>query len=324
MTGIQFGVAKRLLLAAAAGQDTTEIADKAKEVLEPAGQVTEEATRQVNEFVQYFDVHLPQMIAFGIKVLLALVVFFIGRMVIHWIGRVVRHSMRRARADEGVIQFVDSLVKVILYALLLFSISMKFGVESSSVAALIASGGVALGLALQGSLSNFAGGVLILVLRLFAVGDYIIVNSENVEGTVKEIHIFYTKLATLDNKTVIVPNGQLSNNSIINVTASPYRQLDLKVGISYSADLVKAKHILSDLLEKEDGVDKNQPCRVFVDSLADSSVVLGIRAWTNTQDYWDVRWRLLERIKLTFDREGIDIPFPQLSVHFEKQPSLDK
>lgn len=286
-----------------------------KSVLEPVKPVAQEATQQVDEFVDFFQVHMDSLISFGVKVVLSLVVFFIGRLVIHFIERIVRRSLEHTRTDKGVIQFVDSLVKVLLYILLLFSIAVKFGVEPSSVAALIASGGVALGLALQGSLSNFAGGLLILVLRLFVVGDYIILNSEKVEGTVTEIHIFYTKLATLDNKTVVVPNGQLSNNSIINVTASPFRQLDLRVGISYNADLKKAKQLLTELVEHEPEIEQGEDKKIFVDALAESSVVLGVRAWTRTEIYWTVRWRILEEIKILFDENGIDIPYPQLTVH---------
>ena len=208
-----------------------------------------DSVKQTEHIVKFFEENIPALINFGIKVLLALLFFFIGRAVIRGIRKFVRGSMQRANADTGVTQFVDSLLKFGLYALLIFSIATKFGVESSSVAALIASAGVAVGLAVQGSLSNFAGGVLILLLKPFVVGDYIIVNNENIEGTVKEIQIFYTKMTTIDNKTVIIPNGTLSNQSLTNVTARPERQLDLKIGISYEADLKKAKSLLEEMLQ---------------------------------------------------------------------------
>ncbi|MEJ8735620.1 MULTISPECIES: mechanosensitive ion channel family protein [Mediterraneibacter] len=271
--------------------------------------------KQTEHIVKFFEENIPALINFGIKVLLALLFFFIGRAVIRGIRKFVRGSMQRANADTGVTQFVDSLLKFGLYALLIFSIATKFGVESSSVAALIASAGVAVGLAVQGSLSNFAGGVLILLLKPFVVGDYIIVNNENIEGTVKEIQIFYTKMTTIDNKTVIIPNGTLSNQSLTNVTARPERQLDLKIGISYEADLKKAKSLLEEMLQQETEIIQNEDKKIFVDSLGDSSVVLGMRAWVKTEEYWATRWRLLEEIKLTFDREGIEIPYPQISVH---------
>lgn len=283
-----------------------------------AEQVAEEVTKEAGRLAQYVHDNIPALIDFGFRVVLVIVLFIVGRIVIQWIRKIVRHSIERTNADKGVAQFVDSMLKFFLYALLIFMIATKLGVESSSVAALIASAGVAVGLALQGSLSNFAGGILILVLKPFVVGDYIIENGGKTEGTVKEIQIFYTKLSTLDNKTIIIPNGTLVNSTIINVTAKPERQLDLKVGISYQANLQKAKEILETLLSAQNGIIQEEDIKVFVDSLADSSVVLGIRAWVKTEEYWPVRWKLLEQIKLTFDQEGIEIPYNQLTVHMEQ------
>ena len=288
---------------------------RAAEKVQDIVQSPEEVAEDVNQFVQWFEDQIPALISFGIKVVLAIVFFFIGRVVIHGVQKLIKHSMQRANADTGVIQFVDSFLKFGLYALLLFTIATKFGVESSSVAALIASGGVAIGLALQGSLSNFAGGVLILLLKPFVVGDYIIVSNDGTEGTVKVIQIFYTKLTTVDNKTIVIPNGTLSNSSLTNVTARPERQLDLKVGISYDADLKKAKQLIEELLKTDASVIQDEDIKVFVDSLADSAVILGLRAWVKTEEYWTSRWRLLEEIKLKFDEEGIEIPFNQLTVH---------
>ena len=289
------------------------------DVQESVQGVTSEATQEVSQMVQFFKDHIPDLVAFGIQVLLALVFFFVGSKVIKWIRKIVRKSFERANADAGVSQFVDSMLKFGLYALLIFIIATKFGVESSSVAALIASAGVAVGLALQGSLSNFAGGILILLLKPFAVGDYIIVTQEGIEGTVKEIQIFYTKLATVDNQTVVVPNSILTNNSLTNVTARPERKLDLKVGISYDADLKKAKSLIEDMLLHDESIIQDEEIRVFVDSLADSAVMIGLRAWVKTEEYWATRWRLMEEIKLTFDAEGIDIPYNQLTVHVREE-----
>lgn len=304
--------------AAAAAADVTN-ESLGTDVLESVQEVTSEATQEVNRIVQFFEDHIPDLVAFGIQVLLALVFFFVGSKIIKWIRKIVKKSFERANADAGVSQFVDSMLKFGLYALLLFIIATKFGVESSSVAALIASAGVAVGLALQGSLSNFAGGILILLLKPFAVGDYIVVTQEGIEGTVKEIQIFYTKLATVDNQTVVVPNSILTNNSLTNVTARPERKLDLKVGISYDADLKKAKSLIEDMLHQDLSVIQDEEIRVFVDSLADSAVVIGLRAWVKTEEYWATRWRLMEEIKLTFDAEGIDIPYNQLTVHLKEE-----
>lgn len=307
-----------ILSAAALAVDVTS-ESLGSDVQESVQGVTSEATQEVSQMVQFFEDHIPDLVAFGIQVLLALVFFFLGSKVIKWIRKIVRKSFERANADAGVSQFVDSMLKFGLYALLIFIIATKFGVESSSVAALIASAGVAVGLALQGSLSNFAGGILILLLKPFAVGDYIIVTQEGIEGTVKEIQIFYTKLATVDNQTVVVPNSILTNNSLTNVTARPERKLDLKVGISYDADLKKAKSLIEDMLLHDESIIQDEEIRVFVASLGDSAVMIGLRAWVKTEEYWATRWRLMEEIKLTFDAEGIDIPYNQLTVHVREE-----
>lgn len=269
----------------------------------------------MNAFFQFIENNIPNIISFGIKVLLALIFFFVGGKIIKWIRKIVRRSFERTGADTGVMQFVDSMLKFGLYALLIFMIATNFGVESSSVAALIASAGVAVGLALQGSLSNFAGGILILLLKPFAVGDYIAVTQEGIEGTVKEIQIFYTKMATVDNQTVVVPNSILTSNSLTNVTARPERKLDLKVGISYDADMKKAKQIVEDMLRSDPSVIQDEEIMVFVSDLADSAVIIGLRAWVKTEEYWATRWRLLEQIKTAFDEAQIEIPYNQLTVH---------
>lgn len=293
--------------------DTT-IADTTQEVTD----ATQEAVKQVNQLTQYVQDSIPGLITFGLKVLAALVAFFIGRLVIRWIRKIVRRSFERSGADKGVEQFVDSLLKYGLYALLVFSLISSLGFDTTSVAAVLASGGVAIGLALQGSLSNFAGGVLILLLKPFVVGDYIIEDSNGKEGTVKEIQIFYTKLSTIDNKTIVIPNGMLTNNSITNATAKDERQLDLRVGISYDADIRQAKSVIENLLIKDECIIKNEQINVFVHELADSAVVLGIRAWVKNEEYWETRWRLLEEIKLLLDENGIEIPYPQMTVHMQK------
>lgn len=293
--------------------DTT-IADTTQEVTD----ATQEAVKQVNQLTQYVQDSIPGLITFGLKVLAALVAFFVGRLVIRWIRKIVRRSFERSGADKGVEQFVDSLLKYGLYALLVFSLISSLGFDTTSVAAVLASGGVAIGLALQGSLSNFAGGVLILLLKPFVVGDYIIEDSNGKEGTVKEIQIFYTKLSTIDNKTIVIPNGMLTNNSITNATAKDERQLDLRVGISYDADIRQAKSVIENLLIKDECIIKNEQINVFVHELADSAVVLGIRAWVKNEEYWETRWRLLEEIKLLLDENGIEIPYPQMTVHMQK------
>ena len=293
--------------------DTT-IADTTQEVTD----ATQEAVKQVNQLTQYVQDSIPGLITFGLKVLAALVAFFIGRLVIRWIRKIVRRSFERSGADKGVEQFVDSLLKYGLYALLVFSLISSLGFDTTSVAAVLASGGVAIGLALQGSLSNFAGGVLILLLNPCVVVDYIIEDTNGKEGTVKEIQIFYTKLSTIDNKTIVIPNGMLTNNSITNATAKDERQLDLRVSISYDADIRQAKSVIENLLIKDECIIKNEQINVFVHELADSAVVLGIRAWVKNEEYWETRWRLLEEIKILLDENGIEIPYPQMAVHMKE------
>lgn len=292
--------------------------DDTTKTVEAATKTTQDTVKEVSQFTTYLQNHIPDLISFGIKVVFALVFFFIGRIVIRWIRKLVRKSMQRSGADKGVEQFVDSLLKFSLYFLLLFMIGTKFGIDASSVAALIASGGVAIGLAMQGSLSNFAGGVLILLLKPFEVGDYIIEDTNKNEGTVKEIQIFYTKLTTIDNKTIVIPNGILTNNSLTNATAKDERRLDLKVDISYDADLKKAKAMIMDVLNDDPAVLREDEIVVFVDELGESSVVLGARAWTKSADFWQAKWRILENIKEKMDENQIEIPYRQLTVHMNK------
>ncbi len=280
---------------------------------------TEEVVKEMGELTKYVNDKIPELFDFMIGVILALAVFAIGSKVIDVIRKLIRRSLQRSNVDKGVETFVDSMLKFGLYAILVFSIGKKFGLDTTSVAAAFASAGVAIGLALQGSLSNFAGGVMILLLKPFVVGDYIIEDTNKCEGTVKEIQIFYTKLATPDNKTIIIPNGTLVNNSLTNATAQDKRRLDLLVGVSYEADLRKAKRLIETLFRNDEGVMQEEGINIFVDSLEASSVVIGARAWVKTENYWTTRWRLLEDIKLTLDDNGVEIPYQQLTVHMEKR-----
>ena len=231
----------------------------------------------------------------------------------------MRASIERSAADKGVEQFVDSCLKTGLYAILILSIIVRFGVDTSTVAALLASGGVAIGLALQGSLSNFAGGVLILLLKPFSVGDYIIEHSDNLEGTVKEIQIFYTKLSTVDNKTIVIPNGNLSNNSLTNVTAMDLRRLDFYVRIGYDEDLKKTEQIIRSVMEQEDRVIKEKEHTVFVDDLAESYVALCVRLWLKSDEFWNARADIMERTKLALDQAGIRFAGQKIDIVMKEQ-----
>lgn len=268
--------------------------------------------------IEKFLSELPdKALRLGVRVLLAVLVFFIGTQLIRIIRRIIKKSMHRAKAEIGVIQFVDSFLKAVLYVLLVFMIAGGFGLDAASIVAIVGSAGVAIGLALQGSLSNFAGGVLILLLKPFKVGDYIIEDTGKNEGTVKEIQIFYTKLATPDNKIIVLPNGSLANSSLTNVSACDKRRMDLQVGISYGADIRHAKQVITDVLRADEDTLKEEEMFAYVQELGDSSVVLGVRCWFLNEDYWTGRWRITEEIKYALDENQIGIPYPQMDVHLD-------
>lgn len=266
----------------------------------------------------YVDGALPGVLDFAIDVILAFVVFIVGTRVVKWVVKLLKKSMERANAEQGVVTFVCSLCKYALYFVLILLILSHFGVTASSVIAVLGSAGLTLGLALQGSLSNFAGGVLILLLKPFVVGDYIIENTDKQEGTVTEITIFYTKLLTIDNKAIMIPNGTLSNSSIINSTAMSKRRLDLRFNVAYDSDIAKVKDILTRVVLDDVAVLKEEDKNVFVSDLMDGYMVIGARCWLKSEDYWVARWRIMENVKLTFDKEGVSMAFPQLEVSVKK------
>ena len=267
----------------------------------------------------FFKDQIPALSRFGLKVILAIVVFYAGGKLIQWLLRFIRKSLDRANVDKGVIQFVSSFSRFLLYAILIFNIAISFGVKESSVAALLGTAGVAVGLGLQGGLQNVAGGLILLVFKPFQVGDYIILTQEaGCEGTVAKIDIFYTTLLSMDNKHIIVPNGTLANSPITNVTARDQRRLEIKVGISYHSDIQKARSILEALLKEDPDTRNDEEMVVFVDSLGKSSVVMGLRVWVATDCYWPAKWRLNQRIKEEFDFQGIEIPYEQLEVHVKR------
>lgn len=266
--------------------------------------------------IQAYLQQLPERaLHFGIRVLLAFIFFMIGTQIIRLVRKILRRSLKKGNADVGVMQFLDSFIKAVMYILLLFMIASWFGLDATSVVALLGSAGVAIGLAVQGSLSNFAGGVLILLLKPFRVDDYIKVDNEGHEGTVKEIQLFYTKLSTPNNHVVIIPNGALSNSSILNMSTLTERRMDIPVGISYDADIRQAREVIMKVLEEDEAVLTSKERRVFVEELADSGVNLNVRCWADNDEYWECKWRLTEKIKYALDEAGISIPYPQLDVH---------
>ena len=290
-------------------------------------QVVEEQIREIEYIasdelnvglIERYLQELPdKLIRLGVRVLLALVVLFIGIQLTKLVRRILRKAFERRNVDVGVSHFLDSLVKATLYILLLFTIAAYFGLDATSVVALVGSAGVAIGLAVQGSLSNFAGGVLILLLKPFKIGDYIRDAAGN-EGTVEDVQLFYTRLVTPDRHMVVVPNGELANSNILNMSTLNDRRMDIKVGISYESDIRKAKEVLLKVLEEDPGVLQDEEKRVFVEELADSSVVLGLRCYSANENFWETRWRLMETVKYALDEVGIGIPFPQVDVHMKE------
>lgn len=278
-----------------------------------------EVKSMVEGYQQMFVDYLPDLTRFGLKVVIAILVFIGGGKAIKWAVNFIKVSMHKASMDKGVIQFTGSLLRVVLYALLIFNIATNFGVKESSVAALLGTAGVTVGLALQGGLANIAGGIMLLIFKPFQVGDYIIVAQQNgCEGTVYKIEICYTTLLSIDNKHVVIPNGTLSDNIITNVTARDLRKLEMKVGISYQADIKKAKKILEEILLSDPDTKKDEEMVVFVDELGESAVIMGLRVWVATDSYWPTKWRLNERIKEEFDANGIEIPYNQIQVHMKQ------
>lgn len=256
------------------------------------------------------------ILGFAGQVLIALLILGVGLKLISWIVKKIKAGMERTgKLEAGVVSFLSSLIKYVLYFVLVMIILGQFGVTTGSVVAVLGSVGVAIGLALQGSLSNFAGGVLILLLKPFVVGDYIVEHSNGREGTVSEVSIFYTKLTTPDNRVVMIPNGTLSNSSITNNTKMEKRRLDLVVGVSYDADLSLVRQVLTDIITNEEMVIKEDSMDVYVNELADSSVNMGISVWVKNSDYIRAKRKMTEDIKLAFDKNGISIPFPQTDVH---------
>lgn len=243
----------------------------------------------------------------------ALIVWIIGKKILKALLKVLGKALDRSRLDEGVTKFMLSLSRFAGNVVLVIMIIDILGFDTTSFIAVLGSAGIALGMSLQGSLANVAGGILILLFKPFAVGDYIVAGGY--EGNVTTIDLLYTKLITIDNKMVTIPNGTLSNSSIVNVASQPQRRLDIQIGIGYSSDLKLAKRLLLDAMNKQAGVLTDKDIMVVVKSLDDSCVTLETRCWVMTSDYWNVRFALLEGFKETFDDNGIEIPFNQMDVH---------
>ena len=256
------------------------------------------------------------LVEFFISLVVAILVFYAGRFLIRKIYGVVSKLMNKRHVDASIMTFVLSGVQIVLYFILIIIVVGILGMETSSFIALFASAGVAIGMALSGMLQNFAGGVLILFLKPYKVGDY--VEAQGFAGTVKAIKMFNTEITTPDNKTIIIPNGPLFTGSINNYSFQPRRRVDWTVGVAYGTDFEQAKSVILSILEANAAVIKNDstaPMAVFLKELADSAVVLTVRAWVKEEDYWAVFYNVNEQIYKLLPENGVQFPFPQLDVH---------
>jgi small conductance mechanosensitive channel len=250
---------------------------------------------------------------YGLKLLAAIAIFFIGRWVAKLLRKIIERLMVRGNVDQTLVSFTGNLAYVALLAFVIIAALGQLGVQTTSFIAVLGAAGLAIGLALQGSLSNFAAGFLMIIFRPFKVGDYI--EGAGTAGTVEEIQIFTTQLKTPDNKTVIIPNSSLTADNIVNWSVKGTRRVDLTMGIGYADDIDKARQIMADIIAADDRILKEPAPQIAVAELADSSVNFTVRPWTAAGDYWNVYFDLTERFKKAFDAQGVSIPFPQRDVH---------
>lgn len=268
-----------------------------------------------DKLLQYGEGMMDSIVVFAGDLLVALLILIIGFKLAKKAAKLVEKVLTD-KLDKGVVRFFYSFVNLGLKAVVLFSAVTKLGVASSSIIAILGSAGVAVGLALQGSLSNIAGGVLILILKPFQIGDYIREDNSNNEGTVIDIDLFYTRLKTGDNQTIVIPNGIISNCSLTNVTRQEYRRVDLLIGISYDQNIDAVKEVLASVVNRQEHavISEERPVQIFVSNFGPSSVDMGLRFWVPMNEYWKTRWDTLEDIKKEFDKHGIEIPYNQLEV----------
>tara|TARA_R110002096_G_scaffold360044_1_gene552917 strand:+ start:11058 stop:11858 length:801 start_codon:yes stop_codon:yes gene_type:complete len=257
---------------------------------------------------KYLEIAETFLLKYGASILSALLILIIGLFVINLLVKISKKIMTKSNVDVTLQKFLSDLLSWILKALLIITVIAKLGVPTTSFVAIIGAAGLAIGLALQGSLANFAGGALIMIFKPFKIGD--LIEAQGEIGVVKEIEIFTTKLTGLSNKEIIIPNGSLSNGNITNYTAEGTRRVDLTFGVSYDADIKQTKNVLMEVLTSHPKVLKDPAPGVTVSELADSSVNFAVRPWCKSEHYWDVYFEVTENVKLELDKAGIEIPYP--------------
>ena len=268
------------------------------------------------EFLKDNGIDSGTVVNFGKNLVIALVIFYVGRMVVALVVRGLRKLMQKQDVDKTLQTFVCNLVRMALLVVVIIAAIGALGIQTTSFIAIFGAAGLAIGLALQGSLSNFAAGVLIVLFRPYKVGNFI--EGAGISGVVEQVQILTTVLKTGDNKQVIVPNSQIMNSIITNYSANDTRRVDMVVGVSYDDDIDKVRRTLEELVTADDRILDEPACTIAVSALADSSVNFVVRPWTKTSDYWGVMFDMTEAIKKRFDKEGISFPFPQQDVHLYK------
>ncbi len=271
----------------------------------------------MNILINWLNDNQTLFIDYAIKIVVAICIIIVGKIVASLIAKAVSKIMVHRKVDDAVLSFIASMIYCFIFFVAIIAAISHLGFNTSSLVAVVGAAGLAIGLALQGSLSNFASGVLLIVFKPFKAGDYI--EAAGVAGIAEEILIFSTKLRTGDNKTVIIPNGSITGSTITNYSAKPTRRIDLIIGVSYEADLVKAKILLSKVVSGNELVLREPETTIGVTELADCSVNFVVRPWVKSENYWPVYFELLETIKIELDNAGIEIPFPQLSIHLNKE-----
>lgn len=278
-------------------------------------EVVDEAGEQISMLQNFLIDAAPSIRTFVFNLIIAVVIYIVGRKLIGLVLKILEKFLGRTGIDAGVSTFLVSMARVLLYVVLAFVIVGQLGVNTASIVTLLGTAGIAIGMSLQGSLSNVAGGILILLMRPFRVGDY--VSTSYGDGTVKMIGLVYTVITTVDNRALTIPNGALSNSAVFNANAAPERRLDTSVGISYDSDIALAKQIMEDVYRDCPGFIPDKDLNVHVSGLGDSAVTIEGFGWVRGSEYLGSKWYVLEEIKLRYDAAGVKIPFPQMDVHLD-------
>lgn len=281
--------------------------------------ITEKATEDLSVINEYFNKILEFIVDKALLVFLAIVFLMITFRITKVFIKILKHSFDKSSLDKSVSGFLLSLIKIIINIILIIMAISMVGFQVTSLVTILGTASLAIGLALQGSLANFAGGVLILILKPFKIGDYIVENDKGLEGNVVSIDIFYTKLCTYDNKIIVIPNGNITNHSITNITAEDHRKLDIQIAVDYDSDIKQVKEILTEIVNTTPSRVASTDINVFVDSFADSAIIMGVRFMVKCENYWPTKWEVQERIKIEFDKLGIEIPYNKIDVNIKNK-----